>query len=145
MGVMYKTKEAGQMTVELAVVFPVLIIIAVIAVNALLFFSECAAFDNLFRDSVRLYAASPAYEQGYEQSRALIEADLTNSFNSSFESLDVVVEGVSGGYMRFTATLNFYPTLFGRGAVTSVFGVSLPSLSHSVSLVVDCYKPGVVI
>ena len=37
--------ERGQMTVELAAAFPVLIIVAVIAVNALAFFSECAAFD----------------------------------------------------------------------------------------------------
>ena len=75
------------MTVELAIAFPVFIIVAVIAVNALLFFSQCAAFDNLFRDSVRIYATSPAYGQDYEDSVALIEAALDESFDSSFESL----------------------------------------------------------
>ena len=35
--------ERGQMTVELAVMIPVLVAIAVIAMNAMLFFSECAA------------------------------------------------------------------------------------------------------
>ena len=41
--------ECGQMTVELAVMIPVLVAIAVIAMNAMLFFSECAAFDRLAR------------------------------------------------------------------------------------------------
>lgn len=41
--------ERGQMTVELAVMIPVLVAIAVIAMNAMLFFSECAAFDRLAR------------------------------------------------------------------------------------------------
>ena len=55
MGVMRTCDERGQMTVELAAAFPVLIIVAVIAVNALAFFSECAAFDNVFRDAVRRF------------------------------------------------------------------------------------------
>lgn len=45
--------ECGQMTVEFAVALPVVVVIAVIAVNALAFFSDCAAFDNLFRDAMR--------------------------------------------------------------------------------------------
>ena len=70
--------DSGQMTVEFAVAFPVFVIVAVIAVNALLFFSDCAAFDRLARES-------------------------------------------------------------------SVFGVALPVLEHSVSLTVDTYKPGVLL
>ena len=58
MGVMRTCDERGQMTVELAAAFPVLIIVAVIAVNALAFFSECAAFDNVFRDAVRVHVTS---------------------------------------------------------------------------------------
>ena len=42
--------RAGQMTVEFVVAFPVLIAVAVVAVNACLFFSECAAFDMVARD-----------------------------------------------------------------------------------------------
>ena len=38
--------DGGQATVELAVVLPVVIIVAVIAVNALTFFGACAAFDR---------------------------------------------------------------------------------------------------
>lgn len=51
--------QAGQMTVELAVAFPVVVAVAVIAMNALLFLSECAAFDRVARDAVRVHATSP--------------------------------------------------------------------------------------
>lgn len=137
--------ECGQMTVELAVAFPVLIIVAVIAVNALTFFSECSAFDNAFRDAVRVHATSPAAGQGTEQSSALVQTMLAQAFDESNESVRVSVEGASGGHVRFSGTLEFHPTLFGLGLKSSVFGVGLPPLSHGVSIVVDCYKPGVLL
>ncbi len=62
--------EGGQMAVEMAVVMPVVIIIAVIVVNAMTFFSECASFDRVGRNAVRIYAASPAYGQDLDQSIA---------------------------------------------------------------------------
>ena len=143
MGVTGAVREDGQMTVELAAAFPVLIVVAVIAVNALLLFSECAAFDNAFRDAVRVHATSPAYGQDLEQSRALVASTLADAFDRPFESSSVAVEGAAGGHARFSATLEFSPTLFGLGLKTSVFGVSLPRLPHTVVLTVDCYKPGV--
>ena len=48
-------------------------------------------------------------------------------------------------HARFTATIEFSPTLFGLGLKSSVFGVSLPHLEHAVSLTVDPYKPGVLL
>lgn len=145
MGVRRKLRESGQMTVELAVAFPVLIVVAVVATNALLFFSECAAFDNAFRDAVRIHATSPAYGQGVEQSRAQVASDLAASFDRPFETTQVSVEGAAAGHTRFTATLEFSPTLFGLGLKSSVFGVALPSLNHTASFVVNCYKPGVIV
>ena len=115
------------MTVELAAAFPVLIAVAVVAVNALLFFSECGAFDNAFRDAVRVHAASPAYEQGAEQSRAQVH--YTYIYYKPFEQVSVAVRGTEGGHMEFEGTLELAPTLFGLGLKQSVFGVSLPSLS----------------
>lgn len=135
--------EDGQMTVELAVAFPVLIVVAVVAVNALLFFSECAAFDNAFRDAVRVHATSPAYGQGVEQGRAQVESALAAAFDRSFEQVAVAVRGEAGGHVEFEATLELSPTLFGLGLKQSVFGVALPTLTHRSAFVVDCYKPGV--
>lgn len=136
-------REKGQMTVEFAVIFPVFIVLAAIAVNALLLFSECASFDNIFRDAVRVYATSPAFCQNDEQSKALIAATLDESFNHPFETSSVSVEQKNNRYVCFSATLEFFPTLFGHKQQLSVFGVKMPPLTHSTSLVVDCYRPGI--
>lgn len=138
-------RTSGQMTVELAVVFPLLMVVAVVAVNAVLFFSECAAFDRLVRDAVRVHATSPAYGQSLEQSRALVADTLGQASDRPYLEVRVVVEGVQGGYARFTATLEFSPTLFGLGLRSSVFGVALPRLKHSASMTVDPYRSGVLL
>lgn len=145
MGLKSKAREDGQMTVELAVAFPVLIVVAVVAVNALLFFSECAAFDNAFREAVRVHATSPAYGQGLEQGRAQVAGALAEAFDQPFEDVSVSVEGAAGGHATFSGVLELFPTLFGLGLKSTVFGVSLPPLSHTVVLTVDCYKPGVLL
>ena len=137
--------ERGQMTVELAVTFPALLIVAVVAVNALTFFSECAAFDNAFREAVRVYATSPAYGQDLSDSKGLVEDALEAAFEEENLAVSVAVESVSGGYAVFSGTLSFSPTLFGMGLIDSVLGVELPRLSHTVSLTVDVYKPGVLV
>lgn len=137
--------DRGQMTVELAAVFPVAIVVAVIAVNALTFLSECAAFDVALREAARVHAASPAYGQGLDQSTALIEAGLREAFPAENESVTVQVESVSGGHARFSGTLEFHPTLFGLGLRSSVFGVSLPPLRHAAQTTVDPYKPGAIL
>ena len=137
--------RAGQMTVEFAVVAPVLLAVAVIAVNALLFFSDCAAFDRVARQAVRICATSPAYGQGLEQSRAQVASLIEGSLDQPYLDSRVAVEGAAGGHATFSATLEFSPTLFGLGLKSSVFGVALPHLEHTVALTVDAYKPGVVL
>ncbi len=138
--------ERGQMTVELAVMIPVLVAIAVIAMNAMLFFSECATFDRLARNAVRVFATSPAYGEDTSQSCAAaldaIEEGMGIADKNYLEA-SVSVASESFGQKRFRATLRFTPTLFGMGLKSSVFGVSLPQLEHSTELVVDVYKPGV--
>lgn len=144
MGIKVSMREQGQMTVELAVAFPVLIAIAVVVTNAALFLSECAAFDNLFRDSVRVCAISPAYGVDVGQTATQVEEFLSTSFDEPFESVSTVAEGVSSGHVCFTGTLELSPTLFGLRLKSSIFGVSLPKMVHEISLVVDVYKPSVV-
>lgn len=145
MGVKVEKCERGQMTVELAVVFPVLLIIAVIATNALLFISECASFDQLARDAVRVHATAPAYGQTTMQSCALIQQTLSESTDREWLNVSVESAPVAIDCTKFTATLEFTPTLFGMGMRSEVLGVSLPHLTHRVSIVVDPYKPGVVV
>lgn len=138
-------RDSGQMTIEFAVALPVLIVVAVIASNALLFFSECASFDRVAREAVRVCAASPAYGQGLEQSRAQVQSFIDESFSAPYLSSEVGVSGGGLGHATFTATLEFSPTLFGLGLRDEVFGVALPRLKHVATMTVDVYKPGVVL
>lgn len=141
-----RPRDSGQMTVELVVVLPVLIVVAVIAINALQFISDCALFDRSAHDAVRIYGASPAYGQGVDQSCALIEEHLRTVF-SNLDNIDIKVNhGITGvDYDEYKITLEFAPTLFGSELRSEVFGVSLPHLTHVTRYVVDEYKPGVVV
>ncbi len=136
--------ERGQTTVGLVVVLPVAIIVAAIAVNALLFFSECAKFDRLARNAVRVCATSPAYGQGVEQSTAAIDAMLEDAMGEGVDC-QVSASGGGAGFTTFTASMTYDPSLFGVGLREEVFGVSLPALRHEVSLTVDSYKPGMLL
>ena len=145
MGIGKVRGSCGQATVELAVALPVVIAVAVIAVNALLFFGECAAFDRVSSQAVRAYAASPAYGQDTQRSCALVKAALDRQFSESYLDVSVSAGNAGSGKVRFTSTLTFHPTLFGLGLKSRVFGVELPSLRHSSALAVSVYKPGVLL
>lgn len=139
-----RAKTSGQMTIEFVVAFPAMIAVALVAVNAILFFSDCAAFDRIFRSSVCAYAASPAYEQGVDQSCALVESALGETMARENLQFQVFSSGHEGDTVVFSGQLRFEPTLFGKGSLSSVFGVSLPALSHEERIAVSAYKPGVV-
>jgi choline dehydrogenase-like flavoprotein len=138
-------KCAGQMTIEFAVAMPVFIAIALIATNAMLFFSECAAFDRISKDAARVCATSPAYGQTIEQSRAQIQNQLEVAFDKPYLASRVSVSEDVWGHCTFTSTLEFSPTLFGLGLKSEVFGVSLPHLEHESAITIDVYKPGVLL
>ena len=129
--------DAGQATVELAVVLPVAIVLAVIVVNALSFFEACAAFDQLARQAICAYAPSPDAGQG--------PAEVEGALGTSNLAIEVTVQGRAGSYQRYCGRLSFAPTLFGLGLKDEVFGVSLPRLVHEVDLTVDAYRPGVLL
>lgn len=138
-------KTPGQMTVEFMAMFPVMLLIALTAMNAVLFLSDCAAFDRVFRNAVCTYAASPAYGQGPEQSSALVQAAMEEEFAEDNLSVSVSSSGVEGGIVSFSGKLTFEPTLFGKGRLGGAFGVAFPALSHESKLSVSAYRPGAVI
>lgn len=133
------------MTVELAAMAPVALAIAVIVVNASLFFSECAAFDRLALDAIRVHATSLSFGEGSREACSAVCEELERSFDEEFLSVQVDCEQAEGGLLEYTATLRFRPTLFGLGFKSEIFGVSLPSLSHESSLAIDPYRPGVLL
>lgn len=132
----------AQMMVELCVIFPVVIIIAVITTNALSFFGYCADFDRLSRNAVRTYAASPESGATTSDAEAKIQAAIDNALNAGNLQSSISVEKDWRGYEHFTMTLHYSPTLFGLGLKTEVFGVPMPQLTHNSQLTVDPYKPG---
>lgn len=89
------------------------------------------------------YAPSPAYEQDVAQSCAQVSSALQSEFDSENVGIEVSSSGASGGLVEFRGVLHFSPTLFGKGSLSGVFGVSFPPLTHQESIVVDVYKPGV--
>lgn len=135
-------ERRGQMTVELCVVFPVVIIVAVIATNALLFFGYCAEFDRLARSAVRTYATAPEYGGSTGRSLQLVTDAVEGSLDASNLECEVSVDKDFRGYESYKMTLRYAPTLFGMGLADEVFGVPLPKLSHETRLTVNPYKPG---
>lgn len=135
------SKERGQMTVELCIVIPVVLIVAVIVVNALTFFEVCAEFDRVGRNAVRVVAASPAHGQTQEQLAAAVKNEVTDRLGDTASDVEVVCQQVDG-CMNYELTVKFAPTLFGANMRQEIFGVSLPNLSHSTELTVQQYSPG---
>ncbi len=129
----------GQMTVEAAVVLPVMAAIAFIVVNALVFVGDCAAFDIVARDAIRLQV-----DDGFEggQGAAEVRARIEENLAMEHERVEVVCERTGAGHVRYTATTAFSPP-FLQGA--SVFGISVPALEHEVSMTVSPYRKGVVV
>ena len=87
----------GQMTTEFALLFPVMLMIALIACNSILFLSECASFDRIFRESVCVFAPSPASEETTGQICAHIEEALAQFNERDYLSCSVSASEDQGG------------------------------------------------
>ena len=135
-------ERRAQMTVELSIVFPTLIIIAIIVVNSLTFASECASFDRAARNTVRALAVSPRIRSSFEEIQSEIESSLKTSFSKQNEGVNVHSSAVRGNLQTYRCELTWRPTLFGLNIEGSIFGIFLPTLSHISELTINPYKPG---
>ncbi len=136
---MQRCNRAGQMTVEFAITFPVMLALAFVAVNALVFLGDCATFDMVARDAIRLQA-DDAYENG--DGSGEVKQRIEDGLGMEHETVSVTSERVGLGHVKYTAAIEFSPP-FLKGA--SVFGVSVPTLHHEVSLTVSPHRKGVII
>lgn len=133
-----RRRSSGQMTVEFAVVFPVLLMVGFISVNAFVFLGDCAAFDIVARDAIRLQADDGQHEaQGCVEICARIEKGLS----MEHEAVSVTGERTAAGHIRYVARTAFSPP-FLKGV--RVFGVAVPPLEHEVVFVVSPYRAGVI-
>lgn len=135
--------ERGQMMVELCVVFPVVVVIALIAVNALTFFGDCARFDRLAHNSIRVASSSPNHSlSSADQIGEDVLAQLNEGMAEGNLDISINVSVTVENYMRYEMELVYHPTLFGLSMRSEIFGVSLPSLSHRIEYTVDPYRAG---
>ena len=137
--------KRGQGTVEFAIAMPVLLAIAAISLNVMVYLGDCASVDRVFHQAVRAYAASPSYGQSVEASCGQIDAVLEASFQREGLSAQVGCEAANGGHLIFTATLDYEPTFFGYALDQAFLGIRLPHATHTNRYAIDVYKPGVVI
>lgn len=146
----------GQMTIELAVVTPVVIVVALIVLNLMAFVEACAAFDQAALDAVISHGVAPAGEQTQvaavdEVREALAEAlgregtcEVEVSASAVGEGAPDATFAISPLLTRYTCTLIYrpWPRLVSMPGI--VFEAPL-SLRHERELVVDRYRPGVVV
>ncbi|MBR2790306.1 MAG: hypothetical protein IKD70_06795 [Eggerthellaceae bacterium] len=130
----------GQSTIELAFALPVMMLAALIAYNALMFLGDCATFDRVFRDAVRVFAADELFAVSGDAS-ARIQAAVQSQLG---EGCRVEVSSGMGakGFTVYTGTLTFTPTVFGRELRGEVFGMSLAKPRHRASLTIDTLVTG---
>lgn len=147
MAMMQRWRELsrGQMTVEFVIAFPVMLSVAAIAINVVLFLSECAAFDRLAPEAVRVHASARAYGEDAAQARVAIQEELTQRFSRDYLSFDVESYDEFGGLQTYVLTLEFEPTLFGINLKSKIFGVELPRITHQSIMTINPYRPGVLL
>lgn len=149
-------EEHAQATVEMAVVTPVLLVLALIAYNVMIFAGAVARFDRVVPDIVLAHAAAP----GGEGDESSIDASTTvqAQIQDAMEGYDLQVEvsseqgtassdggllSLSGTFRTYTCTMHYEPW----PSSLSIAGVSLGApamLTHERAVTVDPWRPGVV-
>lgn len=150
--------EEGQMTVELAVMLPVMVAIGLLVFNVVKYAEACAAFDRVALDAAVTHGVSPAGEQSGTNAVEEVESTIRSALDSKQCEVEVSASGASRSKGRrgglafpispllttYTCRLRFRPW----PCQVSVAGVgfSVPvSLTHERSITVDRFRPGVVI
>lgn len=131
------------MTIEFVVMFPVMLMIALVAFNSVLFLAECAAFDRIFREATCVLAPSPASDESPDRICASIEDQLDVFEQKSYLACEVSQSAQTEGLITYTGTLFFTPSIFGAYPIHRVFDVTLQPIQHSLQIDIDAYKPGV--
>ncbi len=137
--------ESGQMAVELAALIPVVVVVALVVFNLGRFVVLCASFDRVALRAVAMEGVAPSGEQStlasVDEVRGAIVRDLGTS------SCDVEVYAEDAGALaltRYRCVLAYrpWPSSFVLAGV--LYDAPLV-LTHERSLVVDRFRPGVVI
>lgn len=146
---------SGQMAVELACLMPVVLVMAIVAFNLVRFVEACALFDRVALDAVVMQGVAPDGEQSLVSSVSAVRASVEEAF-SDMSSCEVAVRavplstGADAGLAvnplltRFVCTLRFHPWPLAFSVAGIEARVPL-ALTHEKSIVIDRFRPGVVI
>lgn len=149
-------EERAQATVEMAVVTPVLLVLALIVYNVMVFASAVARFDRVVPDIVLAHAVAPEGE-GDESSidaSATVQTQILNVMEGYDLQIEVSSEqgaatsdggllSLSGTFRTYTCTMHYEPW----PSSLSIAGLSLGApaqLSHERVVTIDPWRPGVV-
>lgn len=149
-------EERAQATVEMAVVTPVLLVLALIAYNVMVFAGAAARFDRVVPDIVLTHAVAPNGEG--DGSSIDASATVQTQIQHAMEGYDLQIEvsseqgattsdgsllSLSGTFRTYTCTMSYEPW----PSSLVIAGVSLgapATLSHERAVTVDPWRPGVV-
>ena len=149
-------EERAQATVEMAVVAPVLLVLALIVYNVMIFASAVARFDRVVPDIVLAHAVAPEGEG--DESSIDASATVQTQIQNAMEGYDLQIEvsseqgaaasdggllSLSGTFRTYTCTMHYetWPSSL------SIAGISLGApaqLSHERAVTIDPWRPGVV-
>lgn len=143
------------MTVELAVVTPVVIVVALVVLNLMGFVEACAAFDQVALDAVVAHGVAPSGEQSEGRAASEVRSAIEELLGREGHcEVEVRAEAVGMGatssglvmsplLTRYVCTLTYrpWPRLLRMPGVTYEAPLAL---RHECELVVDRFRPGVV-
>ena len=144
--------ESGQAIAELAVVIPVVLVVALTVINLGFYLYACAAFDRIAPDMALAYGSAPAGEQDAASATRQIQEAIEDALNLpqvevqvSAEPLDWAQSGLAAslapGRIRFVCTLSYRPIPSAFSIAGSAF-VAPWVLEHRCSAVVDAGTVG---
>ena len=149
-------EERAQATVEMAVVTPVLLVLALIVYNVMIFAGAVARFDRVVPDIVLAHAVAPSGE-GDESSidaSATVQAQIQDAMEGYGLQVEVSSEqgtaASDGGLLSLSATFRTYTCTMHYEpwpSSLSIAGLSLGApaqLSHERTVTIDPWRPGVV-
>ena len=149
-------EERAQATVEMAVVVPVLLVLALIVYNIMLFVAATARFDRIAPDIVAAHAVSPSGESNgpADDGVGVIESQIEGAMAGYDVEIEVTcTEGgassgddlltLIGGLRTYRCSMRMRPW----PSSLSIAGVDLGApvaLAHHRDVTVDPWRPGVV-
>ena len=149
-------EERAQATVEMAVVTPVLLVLALIVYNVMVFASAVARFDRVVPDIVLAHAVVPEGEgdESFIDASATVQTQILNAMEGYDLQIEVSSEqgaatsdggllSLSGTFRTYTCTMHYEPW----PSSLSIAGLSLGApaqLSHERVVTIDPWRPGVV-